>query len=167
MIKIRENRKAVHLMIGDRSALYMLLFCVALAALAMGLLAYNSPAQITNNEEKTVSTTHQDLSGPWHGRYSSGLGSGEWVSNLTRINETMYVGDIMANGPYSTNGEKIPIKVNIMGETLIIRVPQNTIIIEGRLVGEELRGVWWLINGTDQGEWRGVRGTVFLVNDKT
>ena len=156
----------MHLMIGDRSALYMLLFSVALAALAIGLLAYNSSIQ-TTNEEETATVAHHDLSGPWHGRYSSGLGSGEWVSNLTRINETMYIGDLMVNGPYSTNGERIPIRIDIMGETLVIHVPQNNIIIKGRLIGEELQGSWWLINGTDQGEWRGVRGAVFLVNDKT
>ncbi len=151
-----------------------------LAAIAIGLLAYNAQTGTYNNEtnnevaiitsnNETVSPaiTSIELSGSWHGRYNSKSGSGEWMSTLTEKDEDHYMGELMTNDPYSTQGEKIPVMVHVTGETILIYIPALEMNVTGRIVDGELQGTWRLSNGADQGEWRGMRGATVITDTET
>ena len=170
----------VYYMIGDKTTLYILLAGTILAAIAIGLLAYNAQpgtynnetnngvATITsNNETVSQAITSIELSGSWHGRYNSKSGSGEWMFTLTKKDEDHYVGELMTNGPYSTRGEKVPIMVHVTGETILIYIPALEMNITGRIVDGELQGTWRFSNGADHGEWRGMRGATVITNKET
>ncbi len=86
-------------MIGGKITLYILSAGAILAAVAISLFAYNAQlgtyinktsnniASTTNNSETSLtgtSTELTELSGSWHGSYSSRSGSGEWMFTLTK-----------------------------------------------------------------------------------
>jgi len=167
-------------MIGDKTTLYILLAGTILAAIATGLLAYNAQTGTYNNEtnnevaiitsnNETVSPaiTRIELSGSWHERYNSKSGSGERMFTLTEKDEDHYMGELMTNGPYSTQGEKIPVMVHVTGETILIYIPALEMNVTGRIVDGELQGTWRLSNGADQGEWRGMRGATVITDRET
>ena len=151
-----------------------------MAAIAIGLLAYNAQPGTynneTNNEVATITSNNEtispaitsiELSGSWHGRYNSKSGSGEWMFTLTKKDEDHYVGELMTNGPYSTRGEKVPVMVHVTDEAILIYIPALEINITGRIVNGELQGTWSFSNGEDYGEWRGIRGASLITNIKT
>ncbi len=169
----------VYYMIGNRTTLYILLAGAILAAIAIGLLAYNAQPETYNetkngvatitssSETKSPVTTSIELTGSWHGRYNSKSGTGEWMFTLTKKDENYYVGELMTNGPYSTQGEKIPVMVHMIGETILIYIPALDMNITGKIVNGELQGTWRFSNGADQGEWRGVRGAIAITDTET
>ncbi len=158
-------------MIGDKTTLYILLAGAILAAIAIGLLAYNAQTETynneTNNETVSPAITSIELPGSWHGRYNSKSGSGESMFTLTKKDEDHYMGELMTNGPYSTQGEKIPVMVHVTGKTILTYIPALKMNITGRIVDGELQGTWRLSNGADQGKWRGMKGATIITDTET
>ncbi len=166
-------------MIGGRITLYILLAGAILAAVAISLLAYNAQpgtyvdknsnniASTTNNSGTSPTGTSTELSGSWHGSYSSRSGSGEWMFTLTKNERNHYIGELITNGPYSTHGQKVPITVLVSGERIHIYIPALEMNITGRIVNGELQGIWSFSNGEDHGEWRGIRGVSLITDIKT
>ncbi len=62
-----------------------------------------------------------------------------------------YIGELITNGPYSTQGQKVPITVLVSGETILIYIPALEMNITGRIVNGELQGTWGFSNGEDHG----------------
>ena len=62
--------------------------------------------------------------------------------HVNKNDRNRYIGELITNDPYSTQGRKIPITALVLGETILIYYPALEINITERIVNGELQGTW-------------------------
>ncbi len=96
-----------------------------------------------------------DITGAWHGTYTSSKGNGEW-SWVIKKSGGGYIGVLTTTKPY--NGENVPVSVKFEGNKITVGWVAVGVVFEGTVSGDRMSGTWRFQNGMDSGTWEGVRG---------
>ncbi|MCD6477660.1 MAG: hypothetical protein J7K87_01530 [Candidatus Aenigmarchaeota archaeon] len=105
-----------------------------------------------------------DVSGAWHGTYTSSQGNGEWSWIIERKGNE-YTGMLTTTGPYA--GANVPISVTINGNKITVGWVAAGVVFEGTISGNKMLGTWKFQNLADKGSWSGEKGETSITPKST
>jgi len=137
---------------------------VLLVGLVMGVVFMSGSIGDNDVQAESGSSASTDITGAWHGTYTSGKGNGEW-SWVIKKSADGYTGILTTTKPY--NGENVPIFVTLKGKKITVGWVTVGVVFEGTISGDKMSGKWKFQNGMDGGNWRGVRGESSITPKET